>query len=116
MCVSVPFLKNNPAGARLYHLSSCDYIKIERLYSTKPEHFSDRAEKILLFWVEKILPMTIPLGASGLNFRAGLGPGPGLGQATRVFYSVKQLKTAFRARLGPNFFSQASRSLPTPVQ
>jgi hypothetical protein len=40
--------------------------------------------------------MTIPLDASGLNFRAG----PGLGRAARVFYSVKQLKTAFRAGLG----------------
>jgi hypothetical protein len=36
-------------------------------------------KKILLFQVEKILPMTIPLDASGLNFRDGLGPGPGLG-------------------------------------
>jgi hypothetical protein len=46
--------------------------------------------------------MTIPLGASGLNFRAR----PGLGRAARAFYSVKQLKTAFRARLGPkNFFA-----------
>jgi hypothetical protein len=39
--------------------------------------------------------MTIPLGVSGLNFRAGLG------WAARAFYSVKQLKTTFRARLGP---------------
>jgi hypothetical protein len=41
--------------------------------------------------------MTIPLDASGLNFRAGLG----LGRAARAFYSVKQLKTTFRAGLGP---------------
>jgi hypothetical protein len=30
-------------------------------------------------WAEKILPMTIPLDAAGLNFRVGLGLGPGLG-------------------------------------
>jgi hypothetical protein len=51
----------------------------------------------MFFRAEKILPMTIPLDASGLNFRAG----PGLGRAARTFYSVKELKTAFRARLGP---------------
>jgi hypothetical protein len=47
----------------------------------RPEHFSGRAglKIFLLFRAEKILPMTIPLGASGLNFQAGLGPGPGLG-------------------------------------
>jgi hypothetical protein len=44
--------------------------------------------------------MTIPLDASGLNFRVGLG----FGRAARVFYSVKQLKTAFRVGLGPKFF------------
>jgi hypothetical protein len=40
-----------------------------------------RAEpkKILFFRAEKILPMTIPLDASGLNFRDGLRSGPGLG-------------------------------------
>jgi hypothetical protein len=54
----------------------------------------------MLFRAEKILPMTIPLGASGLNFRAGLG----LGRAARAFYSVKQLKTAFRVGLGQKKF------------
>jgi hypothetical protein len=49
----------------------------------------------LLFRAEKILPMTIPLDASGLNFWVGLG------RATCAFYSVKQLKTTFRAGLGP---------------
>jgi hypothetical protein len=44
--------------------------------------------------------MTIPLDTSGLNFRAG----PGLGQAAHVFYSVKQLKTAFQVGLGPKKF------------
>jgi hypothetical protein len=56
--------------------------------------------------------MTIPLDASSLNFRSGLE----LGRAARVFYSVKQLKTVFRARLGQKKFSRASRYLPTPVQ
>jgi hypothetical protein len=40
--------------------------------------------------------MPILLDASGLNFRVGLG----LGRAARAFYSVKQLKTTFRAGLG----------------
>jgi hypothetical protein len=46
------------------------------------EHFSGRvgSKKILLFWVKKILLMTIPLDSSGLIFRAGLRPGPGLGR------------------------------------
>jgi hypothetical protein len=47
--------------------------------------------------------MTIPLDAAGLNFRAG----PGLGRAARAFYSVKQLKTAFRVGLGQKNFSRA---------
>jgi hypothetical protein len=58
------------------------------------------------------MPMTIPLDASDLNFRAG----PGLGRAARTFYSVKQLKTAFRAGLGPKRILRASKSLPTPTQ
>jgi hypothetical protein len=49
---------------------------------------------------------------SGPSFRAG----PGLRQATRVFYSVKQLKNTFRAELEQKKISQASRSLPTSVQ
>jgi hypothetical protein len=44
-----------------------------------------RPEKIMLFRVEKILPMTVPLDTSGLNFRVGLG----LGRAARTFYGVK---------------------------
>jgi hypothetical protein len=48
--------------------------------------------------------MTIPLNASSLNFWAGLGPGLGLG-GPPAFYSVKQLKTAFWAELGPIFFA-----------
>jgi hypothetical protein len=45
---------------------------------------SSRAEN-LLFRAEKILPMTIPLDASGLNFRVGLGPGPSLGGPLAYF-------------------------------
>jgi hypothetical protein len=48
--------------------------------------------------------MTIPLDASGLNFQAGLGPGPGLGGPPTHFFSVKQLKTAFRVGLRPKTF------------
>jgi hypothetical protein len=36
-------------------------------------------KKIRVFWAEKILLMTVPRDVSGLSFRAGLGPGPGLG-------------------------------------
>jgi hypothetical protein len=56
--------------------------------------------------------MTIPLGASGLNFQVGLG----FGRATRAFYSEKFLKIAFRTGLGPRFFSRATKSMPTPAQ
>jgi hypothetical protein len=66
----------------------------------RPEHFSGRPKKIYVILGRKILPMTIPLDASGLNFRAGLR----LGRAARVFYSVKQLKIAFWAGLGPKKF------------
>jgi hypothetical protein len=45
--------------------------------------------------------MPIPLDPSGLNFLGRARAGPGLGRAVRAFYSVKQLKTAFRAGLGP---------------
>jgi hypothetical protein len=55
--------------------------------------------------------MTIPLDASGLNFCVG----PGLGRATRVFYSVKQLKTTFRAGLGPQkIFRELQDLCPRP--
>jgi hypothetical protein len=56
--------------------------KREVRVTSRLEHFSGRAgfgpgwKKILLFRAEKIPPMTFPLDASGLNFRAGLGPGP----------------------------------------
>jgi hypothetical protein len=40
---------------------------------------SGRAQKNSITSVKKILPRTITLGAAGLNFRAGLGSGPGLG-------------------------------------
>jgi hypothetical protein len=45
--------------------------------------------------------MTVPLDASGLNFRAVHG----FGRAARAFYSVKQLKTAFRFGLGQKKFA-----------
>jgi hypothetical protein len=44
----------------------------------------------------------LPSHASGLNFRAGLG----LGRAARAFYSVKQLKIAFRVGLGLKKFEK----------
>jgi hypothetical protein len=47
--------------------------------------FRAESKRILLFWAEKILPMTIPLDSSSLNFRVE----PGFGRAARVFYSVK---------------------------
>jgi hypothetical protein len=62
----------------------------------------------LLFRVEKILPMTIPLDASGLNFWVGLG------RPTCAFYSVKQLKTAFRAGLGPKKIRGLQDLCPRP--
>jgi hypothetical protein len=40
---------------------------------------SGRAEKIQVFRAEKIQPMTVPWDMPGLSFRAGFGPGPGLG-------------------------------------
>jgi hypothetical protein len=54
--------------------------------------------------------MTIPLDASGLNFRAG----PGHGRAARAFYSVKQLKTAFQVGLGPKKFHGLQDLCPHP--
>jgi hypothetical protein len=41
-------------------------------------------KKIMLFRVEKILLMTIPLDAAGLNFRAGLRSGLGLAGRPRI--------------------------------
>jgi hypothetical protein len=37
------------------------------------------SKEFLLFRAEKILPITILLDGSGLNFRVGLGSGPDLG-------------------------------------
>jgi hypothetical protein len=56
----------------------------------RPEHFSGRAgsgraEKNSVISGQKILPMTIPLDASGLNFRVRLWPGPGLGGPPAYF-------------------------------
>jgi hypothetical protein len=61
----------------------------ERLASplTGPEHFSGRAElkTVSVISGRKILHMTIPLDAAGLNFRIGLGPDPGLGGPSAHF-------------------------------
>jgi hypothetical protein len=82
----------------------------------RPEHFSGRAgfgpgwKKFCYFGPKKILPMTIPLDVSGLNFRAG----PGLGRVTCVFYSVKQLKTTFPIGLGPKKFRGLQDLCPRP--
>jgi hypothetical protein len=43
-------------------------------------------------------------GRVGPQFSGRARAGPGLGRAARTFYSVKQLKTAFRAGLGPKKF------------
>jgi hypothetical protein len=52
----------------------------EMVATTRPEHFAGRAWfKAQLFWAEKVPPMTVPLGRSGLIFWAKLGPGLGLG-------------------------------------
>jgi hypothetical protein len=45
--------------------------------------------------------MPVPSDVLGLSFRAR----PKLGRAARAFYSVKQLKTAFQAWLGPKKFT-----------
>jgi hypothetical protein len=42
-----------------------------------------------------------PTGHVGSQFSGRARAVPGLGRAARVFYSVQQLKTAFRAGLGP---------------
>jgi hypothetical protein len=58
--------------------------------------------------------MTIPLDPSGLNFRAGLEPGLGLGGVARAFYSVKQLKTAFGPGSGQKNFCRLQDLCPHP--
>jgi hypothetical protein len=71
------------AVSQVIHATSIDIHTI----NSRPEHFSGRAgfgpgrKKIMLFQAEKILPMTIPLDASGLNFRDGLGLGSGRARA-----------------------------------
>jgi hypothetical protein len=67
---------------------------------------SGRAKKnFCCFGPKKILPMTIPLDASGLTFQAG----PGLGRAPHTKNSISG-----RARVKK--ISRASRSLPTPTK
>jgi hypothetical protein len=87
----------------------------------RPEHFSGRAgsgraEKNSVISGRKNPAHDHPTGRIGPQFSGRARAGPGLGRAARVFYSVKQLKTAFRAGLGQKKISRASRSLPTPVQ
>jgi hypothetical protein len=73
-------VKGLPRGEGLFDYGVYIDLSIFRVGSG-----SGRAQKkILLFRAEKFLPMTILLGASGLNFRAGLGPGPGLGISGRA--------------------------------
>jgi hypothetical protein len=55
--------------------------------------------------------MTILLDVSGLNFQTG----PELGRAARAFYSVKQLKTAFRAGLGTKKIRGLQDLCPRPA-
>jgi hypothetical protein len=64
----------------------------------------------LLIRIEKLLPMTITLDASGLNFWAGLG----LGRAARVFYGVKQLKQHFGRASGKKKIRRLQDLCPRP--
>jgi hypothetical protein len=52
-------------------------------------------KKLSFFEARKSCPC--PFHGTCQSFRAGLG----LGRAARVFYNVKQLKTAFQTGLGP---------------
>jgi hypothetical protein len=72
----------------------------------RPEHFSGRAgsgraEKNSVISGQKNPAHDHPTGCVGPQFPGQALAGPGLGWASRVFYSVKQLKTAFRVGLGP---------------
>jgi hypothetical protein len=83
--------KNNPSrryqtrmygGWRVETFVDCLCMPFTRGEQTRP---GSGREKNLLFRVEKILPMPIPLYGPGLNFRTGLGPGPGLGGPPAYF-------------------------------
>jgi hypothetical protein len=86
---------------------------------SRPEHFSGRAgfgpdsKKNSVISGRKNPTHDHPTRRVGPQFSGWARAGPGLGRAARAFYSVKQLKTAFRVGLGPKFFLRASRSLPT---
>jgi hypothetical protein len=75
---------------------------------------SGRAGKNSVISGRKNLAHDLPTGRVGPQFSGRARAGPE--RAACAFYSVKQLKTAFWVRLGPKTFSQALRSLPTPVQ
>jgi hypothetical protein len=62
------------------------------------------AEKISVISGRKNPAHDHPTGRIGPQFLGWTRGGPELGRAARAFYSVKQLKTAFRARLGPKKF------------
>jgi hypothetical protein len=90
----------------------------------RPEHFSGRAgpgsgraEKISVIAGRKNPAHAHPTGRIGPQFSGWARAGPGLGRAARAFYSVKQLKTAFRDGLGPkkNFagFKISAHGRPT---
>jgi hypothetical protein len=85
------------------------YVTLLFVITTRPEHFSGRAEKISVISGRKNLAYDHPTGRIGPQFLGRARSGPGLGRAARAFYSVKQLKTTFRAGLEPKFFSRASR-------
>jgi hypothetical protein len=74
----------------------------------RPEHFSGRAgpgsgwaEKCSVTAGQKNPAHDHPTGCIGPQFSGRARARPGLGRAARAFYSVKQIKTAFRAGLGP---------------
>jgi hypothetical protein len=77
---------------------------------------SGRVEKIYVISGRKNPAHDHPTGRVGPQFSGRARAGPELGWAARAFYSVKQLNTAFRVKLGRKKISRASRSLPTLVQ
>jgi hypothetical protein len=74
--------------------------------ASRPEHFSgrvgfERAEKIYVISGRKNPSHDHPTGRIGPQISGRARAGPGLWQAAHAFYSVKQLKTTFRAGVGP---------------
>jgi hypothetical protein len=79
-----------------------------------PEHFSGRAEKNSVISGRKNPAHDHPTGRVGLQFSGRAQAEPGLGRATRVFYSVKQLRTTFRVGLGQKKFREIQDLYPHP--